>query len=96
MTEELFQINYGLIVLDPEQIDEDGDKLIVHFVGFMVPPTDADINSIKEEIKTDPEFGLMDIADRLEYELAPQELIDYFKVSIGTIPCDKGDSLIIN
>jgi len=54
---------------------------IVHFVGFWDKPTELDINNIKEELRTDNEFGLTDISDRLLIFEAPQEIVDeYIKI----------------
>ena len=71
-------ITHALIVLDPET-EKDGNVDIVHFCGYWSEPTESDAEHLLEELKTDEEFGLTDIADRLIIVEAPQEIIDYYK-----------------
>jgi len=52
--------NYGLVAFD-----ESGE--ILHYVGFWAKPTLSDFRAIRDELKTDPEFGLRD----LNWELRP-------------------------
>jgi hypothetical protein len=71
-------IKYGLIVVDPEQ---EGDMLtILHFVGYWDQPTQRDVDSLREELMTDEEFGLTEIAYRLDILPAPDYIIqEYIK-----------------
>jgi hypothetical protein len=69
-------IKYGLIVVDPNQRGEMLD--ILHFVGYWNKPTKVDINSLKEELMTDKEFGLTKIAHRLDILPAPDYIVQKF------------------
>ena len=69
-------IKFGLIAVDPTQ---EGDmKDVLHFCGYWNQPTLVDVESLKEELKTDPDFGLTDIADRLDIIPAPDWLVKEF------------------
>jgi len=69
-------IKFGLIAVDPTQ---EGDmKDVLHFCGYWIQPTLVDVESLKEELKTDPDFGLTDIADRLDIIPAPDWLVKEF------------------
>jgi hypothetical protein len=66
-------IKYGLIVIDSTQEGEMFD--ILHFCGYWNQPKKVDADSLLEELSTDPEFGLTEIADRLEIRIAPDWLV---------------------
>lgn len=69
-------IKFGLIAVDPTQ---EGDmKDVLHFCGYWNQPTLVDVESLKEELKKDPDFGLTDIADRLDIIPAPDWLVKEF------------------
>jgi hypothetical protein len=69
-------IKYGLIAIDPTQ---EGDmKDILHFCGYWNKPSKKDAESLLEELKTDEEFGLTEIADRLVILPAPEDIIEYY------------------
>jgi hypothetical protein len=51
--ETQFTIYFGLIAEDVRT------KEILHFVGFMQNPNERDFAAIEEELRTDPEFGIM-------------------------------------
>jgi len=76
-THSLNTVSHGLIVLDPDTLNE-GMVDIVHFCGYWSPPTQDDINHLKEELKTDEEFGLTEIADRLIIQEATPETVDMY------------------
>ena len=78
MMNKIQDIKYGLIVVDPEQ---EGDMLtILHFVGYWDQPTQRDVDSLREELMTDEEFGLTEIAYRLDILPAPDYIIqEYIK-----------------
>lgn len=63
-------IKYGLIVVDPTQKDD-----ILHFVGYWDKPTKQDIDSLREELMKDEEFGLTEIANRLDILYCPEHLL---------------------
>jgi len=69
-------ITHGIIVIDPLSEDENGDVSIVHYIGYWNKPSQADFDSLKEELRTDEEFGLTEIFDRLEYGEAPEEILE--------------------
>jgi hypothetical protein len=48
------------------------------FCGYWERPTKKDAGSLMEELKTDEEFGLTDIAHRLEIYPCPTYLIKEF------------------
>lgn len=89
---DLRDIKYGLMVIDPETLDESTDTLeIVHFVGYWNEPTLDDANSLREELRTDEEFGLTEIADRLEIYPAPDEVVEsHVELLIGGESKGKG------
>ncbi len=71
-------IKYGLIVVDPTQESEMMD--ILHFVGYWTKPTKNDANLLREELMTDKEFGLTEIAHRLDILPAPDYIVkEYVK-----------------
>jgi hypothetical protein len=71
-------IKYGLIVVDSTQESEMMD--ILHFVGYWTEPTKNDANLLREELMTDEEFGLTEIAHRLDILPAPDYIVkEYVK-----------------
>ena len=73
---ELKDIKYGLMVIDPTQECEMMD--IIHFVGYWVEPTEEDAAQLREELMTDEEFGLTEIAHRLDILPAPDYIVEEF------------------
>lgn len=76
--DENFTINYGLIVLNREDI-ENGIYEILHFVGYEKEPTDIDISSLKEELNTDESLGLIGLGENLIIIKASEETVDEYK-----------------
>jgi len=71
-------IKYGLIVVDPTQESEMMD--ILHFVGYWSEPTENDAKLLRKELMTDEEFGLTEIAHRLDILPAPDYIVkEYIK-----------------
>ena len=69
-------IKYGLMVVDPNQ---EGEMLdILHFVGYWEKPTKLDADSLRKELMTDEEFGLTEIADRLDILPAPDYIVEKY------------------
>jgi hypothetical protein len=67
-------IKFGLIAIDPEQ---EGDmKDVLHFCGYWNQPTLVEVESLKKELAEDPEFGLINIAHRLEIIPAPDDIME--------------------
>ena len=69
-------IKYGLRVIDPTQEGEMMD--IIHFVGYWGVPTKNDADQLREELMTDEEFGLTEIAHRLDILPAPDYIVEEF------------------
>jgi hypothetical protein len=75
---KLSTITLGLIAIDP--MSEDKEMVdIVHFVGYWNKPTKKEVEHLKEELKTDEEFGLTEIADRLVILPAPDHIVEHYK-----------------
>ncbi len=77
MDKDVKDIKYGLMVIDPEQEGEMKD--ILHFVGYWEEPTKMDADLLREELMTDEEFGLTEIANRLNILPAPDYIVEEFK-----------------
>jgi hypothetical protein len=71
---------YGLMVIDPTQESEMMD--ILHFVGYWEEPKKSDADSLREELLTDEEFGLTEIAHRLDILPAPDYIVDEYKKEV--------------
>jgi hypothetical protein len=72
----LKDIKYGLIAIDPTQ---EGDMLdILHFCGYWKEPTKADASGLREELMSDEEFGLTEIAHRLDILPAPDYIVKHY------------------
>ena len=80
--EFLSKIEYGLIVVekDEEKRFDSESILFYHFVGYITKPTEKDITSLYEELKSDPEFKLENI-DELTIIDAPNYVVKHFKES---------------
>jgi hypothetical protein len=74
-------IKYGLIVIDPLQEEDMLD--ILHFVGYWNEPTKADADSLREELISDGEFGLTEIAHRLAIFPAPDYIVKHYIENIA-------------
>lgn len=71
------KFTHGIMVIDHSQKHDDGHLSVVHFVGFWGEPTDEDFKHIKNEVSTNPEFGLIDITEHLELRAASQDALDF-------------------
>ena len=69
-------IKFGLIAIDPEQEGEMVD--VLHFCGYWNQPTLVDVENLRKELAEDPEFGLTDIAHRLDIIPAPDYIVQEF------------------
>ena len=74
-------IKYGLMVIDPTQESEMLD--ILHFVGYWNKPSKQDAASLREELMTDEEFGLTEIAHRLDILPAPNYIVKHYIENIA-------------
>jgi hypothetical protein len=73
------KFTHGIIVVHPEMANDEGVP-VVHFVGYWDEPTKADVESLMNEIETDEEFGLTELArdNKLEYYPAPEDILEYY------------------
>lgn len=69
---------FGVVVVCPSMANEDGDVPIVHYVGYPSQPTQQDIDSLKDELRTDESFELSEIVDELEFYPASEELVEFY------------------
>jgi hypothetical protein len=72
------KFTHGIIAIDPLDADEEDNLAIVHFIGLWKAPTKEAFEDFVNEIKTDPEFGLTEIADRLVILPAPSEIVEIY------------------
>ncbi len=78
---DIKDIKYGLMVIDPTQEGEMMD--ILHFVGYWEEPTKFDANLLRKELMTDDEFGLTEIAHRLDILPAPDYIVQEYVKEIS-------------
>lgn len=69
-------IKYGLIVVDPDQEEENLD--ILHFCGYWNQPTKKDADLLRDELMTDESFGLTEIAHRLDILPCPDYILEQY------------------
>ena len=73
------EVNYGLIVIDPKVlVDKEMELLIYHFCGYEKEPLEKEIDSLREELNTDSEFGLAGKMNQYLIVPAPPEVVEYF------------------
>lgn len=72
-------INYGLIAILPDPHVKKQQLEILHFCGYELEPNQKDIENLHEELKTNKEFGLIDVADQLVIIPASQDVIDIYR-----------------
>lgn len=79
MSDEEFieNVKYGIIVVRQDSEDPDFAD-ILHFVGYVEEPTQADFNSIRQELLENKEFGLQDILDECDIISAPPEIVSMY------------------
>lgn len=75
---ELKDVKYGLVVLDVKNPNEDGSIPILHFVGFRTPPGENEIKHLREELKTNKEFDLIDKIDDLVIYFASEDIMNWY------------------
>ena len=76
-----FPINYGVMA-----VNQAGQ--IVHFCAYAKPITDQMIKGLKQELATDPAFGLIDQVNDLVIMEAPPEVIEEYRIIVGGISGD--------
>ena len=67
---------HALIAFDPYQ--EKDIKDVLHFCAYVEQPEYLDMMSLKQELMTNPVFGLTHMGERLEIILAPEDLVQAF------------------
>ena len=67
-------INYGILVVDSRK-DKDETNPILHFCGFEEPPTEDDYDSLRHELSTNDEFGLVQMMDYIVLVEASSEIV---------------------
>lgn len=82
MTKKFEKFTHGIMVIDPENLNEDGSIPVYHFVGYWEEPNENAVMDVYEELRSDEEFGLTEKIDELEIVPATQEVIEYFNTYI--------------
>jgi hypothetical protein len=71
---KLEDVKYGIVAV----LKEDGseDYFVAHFCGYLEKPEESDWESLRQELETDEEFGLVG----MDFELmeATPDMIKYF------------------
>lgn len=73
------EINYGLIAVLPDPTAKEEELEILHFCGYESEPNQKDIEYLHEELKTDEEFGLVEVADKLVIIPAPKDIVEIYR-----------------
>jgi hypothetical protein len=73
---DIKDIKYGLVALDP--LEEGDSKTVLHFVGYWSKPEQFDADALKTELMTNEQFGLTEIAHRLEILPAPDYIVEEY------------------
>lgn len=66
------------MVINPNEPLENGDYEVLHFVGYWEKPGPNDFKHITEEIQSDPEFGLTEIAKDLVCVPATEDCVEHY------------------
>lgn len=83
MSEEINAMDvfkYGLIAVEQTTEDrKDGLLTILHFCGYMSPPTENDKKSLENELNTDSEFGLVGRINKDVFIVeAPDDMVKFY------------------
>jgi hypothetical protein len=70
---------YGLIVIDTEDIDAEGETAVIHFVGYTYEPTKLDADELYHKLLSEKEFGLTKVIDSLTIAEAPLEIVELYR-----------------
>ena len=63
--------------------DPEGSFEVFHIIGYPEEPSEEVINNFKEEVRTDKEFGIGDLVDKLEIKVLDKEI--GFKITMDLI-----------
>lgn len=66
------------MVIDRKNPNDDETIPMVHFRGYWEKPSHDDIVGLYNELRTDEEFGLIEIIDNLDLVPATQEVIEHY------------------
>ena len=72
------KFTHGIMIIDKSKPLENGDYPVVHFVGYWKEPTNADVNSLREDLRNDPQFKLRDIIDELTFYPATEDCLKFY------------------
>jgi hypothetical protein len=72
------KFTHGIMAVDPDNIDENDEVAIVHFIGLWQAPTREEFEIYENEIKTSPKYGHAEIADRIIVLPAPPEIVEKY------------------
>lgn len=76
--ENIEEFTHGIMAVNPNRPDEDGNIEILHFVGYWEEPNEDDIIGLWEELKENEEFGMQEHVDEIELRPAPMEIVEYY------------------
>lgn len=72
------QLNYGLVIIDLEDIDDYGDSPVLHFVGLSKEPDEDEmIEVLSDYLDNHPEYDKED--NTLSIQLADDDVIEIYK-----------------
>ena len=70
------QLNYGIVVLDLDDVDDDGVSPVLHFVGLANEPDGDDMSlALSDFIDSHPQYD----DESLMVQLADDEVIEIYK-----------------
>jgi hypothetical protein len=72
---QVSDITHGIAAVTKDETD--GSIFVYHFCGYFEEPSVADFESLRHELETDPEFGLVDM--EFDLILATEEMINHVK-----------------
>jgi hypothetical protein len=72
---QLADITHGIAAVTKDETD--GSIFILHFCGYFEEPSLADFEDLRNELETNPEFGLVDM--EFELILATDDMLKHVK-----------------
>jgi hypothetical protein len=76
------KFTHGIMVLHAKTKTENGDYLVVHFVGYWEEPTEVDLKNLLNELINDPKFDFRDVFNELEFFPATQGCLDFYNKQV--------------
>ena len=71
--EKLNKFTHGLVIIDPSQNEENGDRTIIHFVGYWSKPNNDDVTNLKKELISD-----FDMDEKFIVEEASEGVVNHY------------------